>query len=560
MITIAHVWKQEDAIFIQAQTPEQSGVCADLPAGRYLREYDTWKYPATAGMVGTIQEAFGMTDAQYDPEFLQMLLHWERLTTGNHPIRAWPAHVTLKPWDHQKRAYDFIQTALGNDTGAAGLFAGMGTGKTLIATAIIAARDWTRVLIVSPKNMVQTWVDTIEEQIAVGEWEATALEGPIPKRAQMLRTTPLFDDPRNPGQVFVTNYEAVWQDPLGSEILKLGFDAVILDEAQAIKSAGSKVSKFFAQLGRQVPYRLALTGTPMHDKPTDIYGIYRFLDPGIFGTNFDRFQDRYTFRRQVKPGVYVVTGYRNPEELSRKVYQIAFRVSEDVLDLPEAIDSRRTLNLSDTARGLYNTLESSLIAEVDDATMVTGNVLTKLLRLQQIANGYAPFTSNAEGDERLILVDTSKRDALIELLKELPIGEPVVVFGKFKTDLEQIAVAAQTAGRRYFEESGRRHEWKVFQEESSPKAGDVIGVQIDAGSSGIDLTRSCYAIYFATGYSLGDYEQSRRRLLRPGQTRPVRYIHLTARQTVDVDILRALQQKYDVTSYIIDTLKATANE
>ena len=83
----------------------------------------------------------------------------------------------------------------------------------------------------------------------------------------------------------------------------------------------------------------------------------------------------------------------------------------------------------------------------------------------------------------------------------------------------------------------------------------VLAVQIDSGGVGVDLTRARYAIYYSLGFSLGSYEQSLARIHRPGQTRPVEYIHLLAEGTVDEKVMAALARRSDVVNTVLQQMK-----
>jgi SNF2 family DNA or RNA helicase len=82
-------------------------------------------------------------------------------------------------------------------------------------------------------------------------------------------------------------------------------------------------------------------------------------------------------------------------------------------------------------------------------------------------------------------------------------------------------------------------------------AAQVLAVQIQAGGEGVDFTRARYSIFYSVGYSLGKYLQARSRTHRPGQTNPVEHIHLIARNTVDVKIMRALEKRAEIIESIL---------
>jgi SNF2 family DNA or RNA helicase len=99
--------------------------------------------------------------------------------------------------------------------------------------------------------------------------------------------------------------------------------------------------------------------------------------------------------------------------------------------------------------------------------------------------------------------------------------------------------------------SGKRDELKRWQDGEA----QVLAVQIDAGSEGVDFTRARYSIFYSVGYSLGKYDQARKRTHRPGQTKPVTHIHLIARGTVDGKIMRALEKRADIVNAILAEIK-----
>jgi len=82
----------------------------------------------------------------------------------------------------------------------------------------------------------------------------------------------------------------------------------------------------------------------------------------------------------------------------------------------------------------------------------------------------------------------------------------------------------------------------------------ILGVQIQSGGAGIDLSRSAYCFYYSLGFSLGEYEQSLARLRRPGQTRCVRYYHLVSQGTVDEQVYAALRERRNVVDAVLEQL------
>jgi len=241
-----------------------------------------------------------------------------------------------------------------------------------------------------------------------------------------------------------------------------------------------------------------------------------------------------------------VVAFRNLDELNRKFYSIAFAASKDVLDLPPEVHMTYKCRLGTEAQAIYRSLERDFIAEVEAGEVTAANALVKLLRLQQITGGFA---RTSDGDD--VQVDSSKMNLLRDVLEDIAPEEPVVVFCRFHRDLDAVNRVVDEVGRRSLELSGRRDELKRWQVGEAP----VLAVQIDSGGLGIDLTRARYAIYYSLGFSLGSYEQSLARVHRPGQTRPVEYIHLLAEGTVDEKVMAAISNRADVVNAVLQELK-----
>jgi SNF2 family DNA or RNA helicase len=225
---------------------------------------------------------------------------------------------------------------------------------------------------------------------------------------------------------------------------------------------------------------------------------------------------------------------------------ITFRVGKEVLDLPPETHVTYHCTLAYGAMTSYKSLEKDFVAEVKDGTITAANAMVKLLRLQQITGG-----SVKADDDHYIRLDYSKQALLADTLEDIGRDEPVVVFCRFRPDLDAVHAAASGLGYTSMELSGRRDDLKKWQ----AGGAQVLAVQISAGGVGVDLTRSRYNVYYSLSFSLGEYDQSLSRVHRPGQTRPVTHIHLVARGTVDEKIIRALELRAEVVESILKQIK-----
>ena len=470
-------------------------------------------------------------------------------------------------WDHQIDALDAMRAQpaflLAHD---------MGAGKSLTAIAALEQRQAMRVLVLCPKSVVAVWPDQLAQH-ATRTWHTWAgqvigTRGPlanpsVPKRCEALIQA--NTDAIKLGRPFmaVVNYEASHVGQMANLLVGTDWDAVILDESHRIKSPSGKASQLAARVTHKTRgvggLILALTGTPMPHSPLDVWGQMRALDGGErFGTNYHHFcraygagEDIWTaggVQRTVYKGLREDRSVAFAQKLSTVMHRVA---SDDVLDLPEQTDIYRTFTLGPKARRVYDELERDLIADIDGGVVTAANAMVLVTRLAQATSGFA--TNHDTGDAEILDDPTAKGALLVDILKDIPQGEPVVVFCRFHADLDAVRDAADKTGRTYGELSGRRRDGL-----DGPRLAEgvtLLGCQIKSGGTGIDLTAARFAVYYSLGFELADYEQSRKRIHRPGQTRPVIYTHLLAENTIDRAVYGALRQRRDVVEAVIQTVK-----
>lgn len=483
----------------------------------------------------------------------------------------------LKPsWTHQRQAHHF---AVAQD--GALIAVGMGGGKTKIGIGLLEDRDARRVLIVCPKNVVDVWPKEFAKH-AEGEWRVERgrklKANGLPKKnvsiAERTRTIAAAYAYRDKPLAVVVNYEAAWQGDLGEFLLSVEWDAIVLDESHRIKAPGGAASKFCAKLRDKTSFRLCLTGTPQPHSPLDVYAQARFIDPGVFGTNFAKFRSRYAVMedRYVGGGRTVATIakgddgreiWKNEDELAERIASFSYIIEQDELDrylkLIEPTDVERYCTLTPKGQKTYDEIWNELAIEIDEGIVTADNVLTRLLRVQQVTSGHLPVDSDGSTDRVVVEVDDAKKKLLADVLEDLPQSKagfaPVVVFCRFTHDLDNIREIAEESGRAYGELSGRSRSGMTDAATMRDDV-DVLGVQMQAGGVGIDLTRAAHAIYYSIGFSLGDYLQSRKRVHRPGQDRHVTYTHLIAQNTIDEIVYATLVKRAEVVDAVIKAAKA----
>lgn len=449
------------------------------------------------------------------------------------------------PYPHQVRGTDLIASRPANL-----LNWDMGSGKTRAVIDYIGRFDPGLTLIATPSAVVDVWPREIAKYQP--HVQATPIKGTAQRKRKLLEQVIAGRG------VAVINYESTISKQLKKLLLAEYWNLLVLDEIHRIKSARGKTSLLFAEIGPHAFRRVGLTGTAMPHSPLDVFGQFRALEPSIYGRSYTRFRSRHA----VMGGYHVngkpvqVLGYQNMADFHRKFYSITDRVKkQDVLkDLPEQVHQYRTVDLSAQAMRAYRELADQFQAQIADGKISAQNAMVKVTRLQQITSGFA-VVGDDDDEKRTVDLDLGKFRALVELLRDdLSASEPVVVFAKFARDIDNIHAAAEKAGRRCDELSGRRKDFTAYWQANPNPEGmaPVAAVQIQSGGTGIDLTAASTSIYYSQTYSLGDFDQSLARLHRPGQRRDVNYIHLLANGTIDFEIYDALQRRADVIERVLD--------
>ena len=239
----------------------------------------------------------------------------------------------------------------------------------------------------------------------------------------------------------------------------------------------------------------------------------------------------------------------NQDDLTERLDFSSVYVSKDTaLDLPEEMDIDIELELSRKMNVLYKSLEKDFVAWVEETgeAVTAANALTKLLRLQQLTSG---FVTTENGNN--VQIDTTKADWLKDFLQDA--GEKVVVFCRFVQDLQTVREITDGLGLNYGEVSGRHND--LTSKATIKDETDVLGVQIQAGGLGVDFSKASISVDYSVGFSLGDWEQARARLHRPGQLNKVTYYHLKAKRTVDFKLFEGFDKKKIIINYILDGLK-----
>lgn len=541
-------------------SPAMRDACKSIPGGAWDPDRRAWVYPATPRVALEISDRFTGGVSCADQEFCGLVARGQNGTQLPDGVSTLPA-VAVPPPDsktdcrpYQLEAYGHLLTRPANMLGH-----DMGVGKTkVVVDAVVNLPDVKLVLVVCPLSVIQTWVDEFAKHAATPVNVVPLASGTVVTRAgkaqqqlQAHRARQNGGDP--PPLVLVINYEAVWRPAFAKFAQGIAWDLIGCDEIQKIKNHNGRASKFMAQLARIARRRVGLSGTPMPHGPFDIFGSFRFLDVTILGPHVTPFKHRYFVMggHKVNGRPVEIVGMQNVDEFNRKVASIThFVTKEDAgLDLPPVVHQTRYVELGPVAARAYHELERDFVTQVEAGLITVANAMVLVGKQLQLTSGFLRVDrEETRGEIVDHTIGSEKATALAELLDDLPPSEPVVVFCRFRHDLDVVAEVANKNKRLCFKLCGGCNE---LTEWKAAKGGQVLAVQYQAGSVGVDLTRAAYCCFFSPTHSLGDYRQSLARLDRPGQTRSVTYIHILAKDTVDEKVHAALQARQEVIETII---------
>lgn len=452
-------------------------------------------------------------------------------------------------WLHQQEAIEWAQGR--RDIL---LHLGMGCGKTRVALEIIKrlmiAGSIRRILVGCPKAVMPAWAKQAglwlpEVRIVLLD-RGTSADKARQLVAAMADTSPV---------IIVGNYESLWRI---KDIEKTAWDVLVWDEVHRLKAPSGAASKWAAKVATKNPSatRIGLSGTLLAHSLLDAFGTWRAVESPecpTFGTRYTIFKAMFAITNPRIPGM--VVGYRNQKQFAEKVAATTFfRRSEDVLDLPEILHVEVTVELTPKEAHVYKQLEKEFCAEVDGGTITPANAMVSLLRMLQACSGHMRLDGEAHATQ--IDENPSKRAALKEMLEDLPADEPIVIFCRFRSDIEAALQVCKAIGRTASELSGKIDSLAEWQAGKTA----VLVAQIQSGGIGIDLTRAAIGIFYSATHSLSEWLQAIARLHRPGQTRKTRIFSLVSslsnKTTADGRVYEALVSRKEVIDGVLESYKS----
>ncbi len=460
---------------------------------------------------------------------LAALLHQMRDPAASPP----PPNLcaTLRPY--QLKGYAWLQFMTRLGLGAC-LADDMGLGKTLQVIALLLARkqnNATPALLIVPASLVGNWKAEVARfapdlKLFIAHPSQTsreALDFAVTQPAAALRNC----------DAMLTTYQFLqrtetWQSHPWS--------LVILDEAQAIKNAGSSSAKAVKRL--QSPNRIALTGTPVENRPGDLWSLFDFLNPGLLGGSA-------TFTDAVKRCAKSSTGFAPLRKLVQPYILRRMKTDRSIItDLPDKIETKAFCGLTKRQATIYAKLVDQLAKMLNDKDMEPikrqGLVLGFLLKFKQICN----HPSHLNGDGAWNPADSGKFTRLAEICSELAERrERALIFTQFQETCDPLArFLATVFGREGLILHGGtavKKRPQLVESFQQPDGPPFMVISVKAGGTGLNLTAASHVIHFDRWWNPAVENQATDRAFRIGQKKNVMVHKFVCQGTIEerIDVL-----------------------
>ena len=328
------------------------------------------------------------------------------------------------------------------------------------------------------------------------------------------------------------------------------FDMVVVDESSSFKDQSTKRWKALKRARPKIKRIVLLTGTPAPNNLIDLWAQIYLLDEGArLGRTIGGFRERY-FNPDKRSAERVFTykpKFGAEETVQRLIGDICISMkAEDYLKLPDCITVNTAVTLDSKAVKAYQTLEKTMLLEINDEEITADMAAVLTGKLLQLAGG-AVYDANKTAQ----IVHNCKIDAFTELIESLN-GEHALVFYSFQHERDRLLEALKKSRLRV-------RVYKNSDDEAAWNNGevDILLAHPMSTAYGLNLQDGGHhIIWFGPTWSLEQYQQANKRLHRQGQKHPVIIHLLIAEGTVDEDVIEALGRKSGTQEALLSALKA----
>ena len=443
--------------------------------------------------------------------------------------------ITLHPY--QEQAKEFVKSRP-----AAGLFLGMGCGKTAITLQTLYEMNPScNVLVIAPKTIARsTWLDEIEKWgfpfktksfIVNDKGRQYLKKDRLKAYAEAVEATK-----NNDFYIYFINNELVAD--LVENIKPWIFPFVVIDECQSFKTPSSKRFKALKKVRPFISKLVELTGTPSPNGLMDLWAQIYLIDKGQrLGSSITQYRNAF-FKPTAYINGYTPIGWQAlpgaKEEIYKRIKDCVISVENTSLNLPPLTMNNVNVTMEPDEQKLYDEMKKELVLTLDGQDIIAANAAVLSAKLSQMASG-ALYLDDSHNYK---VIHQSKLEMLEDMLSN--IDTPTLVAYHFKSDKEMILNYLTKHKHKVYAFNGEPDMVHAWNRKEIP----VMLLQPQSAGHGLNLQDGgSTLIWYTVPWSLEGYLQTNARVYRQGQTEPTVIHHLLTKNTIDARILSALQRK-----------------
>ncbi|WP_224982530.1 DEAD/DEAH box helicase [Geomonas agri] len=411
----------------------------------------------------------------------------------------------------------------------------MGLGKTVQALAqVLSMAPHGPSLVVAPTSVCLNW----ESETARFAPTLNSIVYGGPKRSELLHGLKPFD-------LVICSYGLLQQD---AELLEaVSWQAIVLDEAQAIKNMATKRSQ--AAMKLRGKFKMVATGTPIENHLGELWNVFRFINPGLLGS-LKQFNVRYA------SPIEKSEDKKARQRLKRLIHPFILRRTKNQVleELPPRTEITIPVELGMEEAALYEAIRKSALDNLAGVDKVEGKAEMHMKILAEIMK-----LRRACCNPRLVLPDSAipsaKLASFAEIVEELRENRhKALVFSQFVGHLEVLRnyLDRTSIPYQYLDGSTPAPERKVRVDAFQAGSGDLFLISLKAGGVGLNLTAADYVIHMDPWWNPAVEDQASDRAHRIGQQRPVTIYRLVAKGSIEEKIVGLHQQKRGLADSLLD--------
>lgn len=450
-------------------------------------------------------------------------------------------HASLRPY--QQKGLTWLQSMKSLGLGAC-LADDMGLGKTIQVIALlncIRSQRLEKTLLIVPASLISNWTNEITRF-------APSLKYYVSHPSENKVSADHDEGLLGKYDLWITTYGML---PKIDWLREVHWHTLILDEAQAIKNPGTKQTRAVKQI--KAGYRIAMTGTPIENRLSDLWSLFDFLNKGLLGTA----KEFTNFTKQLKENQ---EGYARLKKVINPFILRRLKTDKAVIaDLPDKIEMKTFTMLTKRQAALYNALIEEIkqkLESADKGIMRKGLILSSLMKFKQICNHPDQYLGQAMFSEK----ESGKFARLRELCETIyEKRERVLVFTQFKEITNSLREFLETvfhhSGLVLHGETPVAKRKEIVDKFQGNEYVPFMVLSIKAGGVGLNLTAANHVIHFDRWWNPAVENQATDRVFRIGQRKSVVVHKFITKGTIEEKIDFLMEEKSKLSREIVPDIQ-----